>query len=213
MKFFIKAQYTLSNGVWWLLQPTLLTDLIDISIVCENGNKYYAVNKNFRSGSADPKIVKVLPAPGGLWKTPREIADDILFFINHNRDGGKVELFGFKAALDFMILHQLLVKKATYPDYMPEYIVDIFQTASGFFQEQGAEYFYNHEDYAALPIETEYGQGRDFMVILQSHKDFPALKEPCISLEGAYWASFLHKFIADRQVEAWANDIDQQILN
>lgn len=96
MKYFIDTEFIegFTSGVF--NKKRHFIDLISIGIICEDGRKYYAISNEFNPNYADQwvkdNVISKLEPRGAsingvndmLWKSNKEIAKDIINFMNPN---------------------------------------------------------------------------------------------------------------------------------
>lgn len=109
-------------------------DLISIGIVGEDGQEYYAVNKDcdFSKASVWVKqnVISLLPpqtAPA--WKPKAVIANEILDVLQP-RIKSQLELWGYYSAYDHVVLCWLFGPMVNLPQGMSKYTKDLKQLAS-----------------------------------------------------------------------------------
>ena len=121
MRYFYDFEF-LEKGPLFPLVP------ISIGVVSEDGREYYAVNRQFDFEQAtdwiNENVVVHLPSAGSdEWKTPGQIATDLLAFV----EGTTPEWWGYFASYDHVLLCQLFGDMNQLPAGWPYFTRDIEQ--------------------------------------------------------------------------------------
>ena len=87
-------------------------ELISIGVVAEDGREYYAVSTEFdpeRAGSwVRANVLPKLPPPASqLWRSRKQIREDLEDFFGHRRRPEPIELWAWVGAYDHVALCQL----------------------------------------------------------------------------------------------------------
>lgn len=113
MRFFIDTEFNEISRH----QPT---ELLSIGLVAANGKTFYAENACVDLSKCDDwlqhNVIKQFTGPK---KTPVEIAQGIMEFINSNLDDSYAEFWGYYGATDFVITYQLWDKLISAPANFP----------------------------------------------------------------------------------------------
>jgi len=107
--------------------------LISIGVVDEQGNEFYACNIDADLGRANvwvqTNVISKLPKRRDkAWLSHAAIAEKLLEFINLSNDD-PVELWGYYADYDHVLLCWLFGRMIDLPDGMPMFTLDIKQLA------------------------------------------------------------------------------------
>lgn len=143
MRFFLDTEFH---------EDGRIIDLISIAIVREDGGFYYAVSTEFDPAICNDFVKEhVLPklprrdALLPLWKTRREIADDVRDFLLGD---GKPEVWGYFADYDWVVLCQLYGRMIDLPKGFPFWCRDLKQLMA----DRGVE----KSSLPAQPAESEH---------------------------------------------------------
>jgi hypothetical protein len=119
-------------------------DLVSIGIVCEDGREYYAISREFDPKDASPwvreNVLKHLP-PRTItqdlsprlreevrqWKTNKQIAREIVDFVEDAPDGGAPMFYGYFADYDWVLLCSLFGSLLKLPNGWPHVCMDLKQ--------------------------------------------------------------------------------------
>lgn len=106
-------------------------DLISIGVVAEDGREYYAVSNEFDAERAGPWVrknvlPKLPPASSPLWRSRKQIRDDLLTFLVP-RPSVRPELWAWVGAYDHVALCQLWGSMVDLPSSLPRYTNELRQ--------------------------------------------------------------------------------------
>lgn len=112
-------------------------DLISIGIVAEDGRTYYAISNEFDATKANSwvteNVLSKLETDPVLYKSRKQIKEDLLVFIGHENDivafpeDGKPEFWAYYADYDHVVLCQLFGTMMNLPKGWPMYTRDVKQ--------------------------------------------------------------------------------------
>ena len=108
-------------------------ELISIGVVDEDGNEFYACNLDADLGRANQwvkdRVIPLLPGyESSEWMRMKYIADSLMEFIQPS-ESDPVDMWGFYADYDHVLLCWLFGKMVDLPKGMPVYTLDIRQLA------------------------------------------------------------------------------------
>lgn len=128
MKYFIDCEF---------IEDGKTIDLVSIAIVAEDNRKLYRISKEFDASLACPFVVKnvfpfLVDAKTGkaknpeVWKTKKEIKNDILEFIGNDKD---IEFWAYYGSYDWIVFCQLFGTMMDLPANFPKWIHELKQLA------------------------------------------------------------------------------------
>lgn len=155
MKYFIDTEFIEGFHKPLFGKKRHFIDLISIGIVCEDGREYYAISNEFDSKDADKwvneNVISKLESKyknfetgrfdflGGeiigeveLWKSNKQIAEDIIHFVNDFGEESKSylhpEFYAYYADYDWVLFCSLFGRMIDLPKRFPMYCNDLKQT-------------------------------------------------------------------------------------
>lgn len=174
--------------------------LISISLLCENGNQYFAVSPQFDKSRVPRDILNNLPVnTSGLWKPLEMIADDMRLFISYHAGREDVEIctMGEKPFTIFSALYGGTACDK-YPDILPGYFTNLAQTINELLMDMQESEFQS-DMYSLIPPKDDRLSLSERIDIFYSHQSIPEQNDDTEYniKEMVMYLSNLHKFVKE----------------